>query len=145
MSDDLIYRQAAIDAMINSRSNADVTLVPGSYTNGWRDGRKLLLDELLQVVFELPSAQPDVPDTNVGDMISRQSAIEEIARWIGYIDEDMILRIQTGLKKVPSAQRKGKWIDVNGDGSLYECDQCHDLSCCVGNYCMECGARMEVE
>lgn len=56
--DDLISRQAAIDAMINSRSNADVTLVPGSYTNGWRDGRKLLLDELLQVVFELPSAQP---------------------------------------------------------------------------------------
>lgn len=56
---DIIYRQAAIDAMINSRSNADVTLVPGSYTNGWRDGRKLLLDELLQVVFELPSVQPE--------------------------------------------------------------------------------------
>jgi hypothetical protein len=56
--DDLISRQTAIDAMINSRSNADVTLVPGSYTNGWIDGRKLLLDELLQVVFELPSAQP---------------------------------------------------------------------------------------
>lgn len=58
-SNDCISRQAAIDAMINSRSNADVTLVPGSYTNGWRDGRKLLLDELLQVVFELPSAQPE--------------------------------------------------------------------------------------
>jgi DNA-directed RNA polymerase subunit RPC12/RpoP len=57
--DDLISRQTAIDAMINSRSNADVTLVPGSYTNGWIDGRKLLLDELLQVVFELPSAQPE--------------------------------------------------------------------------------------
>ena len=38
------------------------------------------------------------------DLISRQAAIEEIARWIGYIDEDMVLRIQTGLKKVPSAQ-----------------------------------------
>lgn len=57
---DMVYRQAAIDAMINSRSNADVTLVPGSYTNGWRDGRKLLLDELLQVVFELPSVQPEI-------------------------------------------------------------------------------------
>jgi hypothetical protein len=45
--------------MINSRSNADVTLVPGSYTNGWRDGRESLLDELLQVVFELPSTQPE--------------------------------------------------------------------------------------
>lgn len=47
------------------------------------------------------------------DLISRQDAIEEIARWIGYIDEDMILRIQTGLKKLPSAQperKKGRWI-----------------------------------
>ena len=40
----------------------------------------------------------------MSDLISRQAAIDEIARWIGYIDEDMILRIQTGLKKLPSAQ-----------------------------------------
>lgn len=40
----------------------------------------------------------------MSDSISRQDAIKEIARWIGYIDEDMILRIQIGLKKVPSAQ-----------------------------------------
>ena len=33
-------------------------------------------------------------------LISRQAAIAEIARWIGYIDEDMILRIQAGLKKL---------------------------------------------
>ena len=46
----------------------------------------------------------------MSDLISRQAAIEEIARWIGYIDEDMILRIQTGLKKLPSAQR---WIPVS--------------------------------
>lgn len=58
--DDLISRHMAIDGMINSKSNADVTLVPGSYTNGWIDGRKLLLDELLQVVLELPSVQPEI-------------------------------------------------------------------------------------
>ena len=40
----------------------------------------------------------------MSDLIDRRAAIDEIARWIGYIDEDMILRIQTGLKKVPSAQ-----------------------------------------
>lgn len=44
------------------------------------------------------------------DLISRQAAIEEIARWIGYIDEDMISRIQTGLKKMSSAQR---WIPAS--------------------------------
>jgi len=38
------------------------------------------------------------------DSIRRQDAINEIARWYGYLDEDMILRIQTRLKKVPSAQ-----------------------------------------
>ena len=40
----------------------------------------------------------------MADLIDRQAAIKEIARWIGYIDEDMILRIQTGLKKMPSAE-----------------------------------------
>lgn len=38
------------------------------------------------------------------DLISRQAAIAEIKRWMGYIDEDMVYRIQTGLKKIPSAQ-----------------------------------------
>ena len=38
------------------------------------------------------------------DTISRQAAIAEIARWIGYIDEDMINRIQIGLNRLPSAQ-----------------------------------------
>ena len=44
----------------------------------------------------------------MNDTISKQAAIDEIARWIGYIDEDMILRIQTGLKKLPSAQPEPK-------------------------------------
>ena len=38
------------------------------------------------------------------DTISRQQAIDEIARWIGYLDNDMIGRIQLGLKRLPSAQ-----------------------------------------
>ena len=38
------------------------------------------------------------------DTISRQQAIDEIARWIGYLDDDMIGRIQLGLKRLPSAQ-----------------------------------------
>ena len=38
------------------------------------------------------------------DVISRQAAIDDIARWSGYLDEDMILRIQTSVKKLPSAQ-----------------------------------------
>lgn len=40
----------------------------------------------------------------MNDTISRQAAIDEIARWVGYLDEDMIYRIQTGLKRLPFAQ-----------------------------------------
>ena len=35
-------------------------------------------DAVIDTLDELPSAQPNVPDTNVGDMISRQMAINEI-------------------------------------------------------------------
>lgn len=37
----------------------------------------------------------------------------------------------------------GEWIDVNGDGSLLECGNCHEGSCCKGNYCSNCGAKMD--
>lgn len=37
----------------------------------------------------------------------------------------------------------GEWIDVNGDGSLWRCDQCKDTACCKGNFCPNCGARMK--
>jgi len=38
------------------------------------------------------------------DTISRQDAIDEISRWLGYLDDDMIRRIQIGLRRLPSAQ-----------------------------------------
>lgn len=46
----------------------------------------------------------------MSDTISRQAAIDEIARWIGYLDDDMIGRIQLGLKRLPSAETKTKCI-----------------------------------
>lgn len=98
------------------------------------------------------------------DVIYRQEAIDEIARWIGYIDEDMILRIQTGLKKVPSAQQDtptvtyglGKWIEKEADGyhggGYTECSVCGQRYSWGGyfeanefRYCPRCGHRMEVE
>ena len=41
---------------------------------------------------------------NSSDTISRQTAINEIARWKGYLDADMIMRIQIGIKRLPSTQ-----------------------------------------
>ena len=37
-------------------------------------------------------------------LIYLEDAINEIERWIGYLDKDMISRIQIGLERLPSAQ-----------------------------------------
>lgn len=68
------------------------------------------------------------------DTISRQAAIEEIARWMGYIDEDMILRIQTGLKKMPSAQPEQRWIPFTKRELTAEEQEEHPEWSCI----MEC-------
>lgn len=49
----------------------------------------------------------------MNDPIERADAVNEIVRWKGYIDEDMISRIQIGLKKLPSAQPEQQWIPVS--------------------------------
>lgn len=51
-------------------------------------------------------------DANVTDTISRQAAIEEIERWLGYIDDDMVRRMQIGMKRLPPAQPEPHWIPV---------------------------------
>lgn len=43
------------------------------------------------------------------DLISRKAAINEIRRFSGYLDEDMINRINIGLNRLPSAQPE--WND----------------------------------
>lgn len=43
------------------------------------------------------------------DLIFRHAAIEEINRFLGYLDEDMLLRLSTAFKRLPPAQR---WIPV---------------------------------
>lgn len=96
------------------------------------------------------------------DTISRREAIKEIARWTGYLDEDMITRIQTGLRKLPPAQperKKGKWIphkeisrEYVGAASIitikhdyWFCDLCDyraEEGRSMYNFCPYCGAEM---
>lgn len=82
------------------------------------------------------------------DTIRRQDAIKEIARWIGYLDEDMILRIQTGLKKLPSAksERKvGHWIDDCTCSVCYWTNEDGEGFALLTNYsyCPNCGTKMD--
>ena len=75
----MIYLDDAIDALDVLRQEHRYK-IPGKrdtysqYNEAWQDA----LDRVEGTIFNLPSAQPDVPDTNVGDMISRADAIDDL-------------------------------------------------------------------
>ena len=87
--------------------------------------------------------------------IELDRALKEIERFIGYLDEDMIYRIQYALKRLPAADstpmKHGYWIGLDYDGyadgspvyTSFECSECgaeyeHDET-----YCPNCGALMD--
>lgn len=147
---DLIDRQTAIDAIAK--------MMPKSYTP---DGSHPADEEIFRVqeIFAdcikaieiLPSVQPEilacgegelnVPDTNAGDMINRQAAIEAITAQSGVVDKSVAKRV---LAQLPSAERKGKWI--KNSPVTMKCDQCgyviSDWRWVESNFCANCGADM---
>ena len=86
---------------------------------------KRTLDEMLKEV------DGDVPDTNVGKLDGNPVDID---------------------KAVEPERKPGKWIEHKHveetyQGHLvsnYECDQCHEWVMDPSNYCLNCGAKMEV-
>lgn len=115
--DNLISRQAAIDA--------------------WKEDFKGFVNSLdmprddykgiMEYIDELPSVQPDVPDTNVGDLISRQDAIDSvqgIGRLATLQDNDVVIRmsaVEHILFNLPSAQEIIRCKDCRHNGS-YDTD-----------------------
>lgn len=45
--------------------------------------------------------------TDSNGYISKQAACDEIAKFIGYLDEDMINRLQIAIKRLPNAEVLG--------------------------------------
>jgi len=115
--DDLISRQAAIDAL-DKIFPADP--MRNDFTQGIAYGTALAKT----YVEQLPSAQPTV------ETKPRQSVT---TIWID------------GEPPVYAPVRHGKWVDVNGDDSLWRCSVCGETQCCDSNYCGECGAMMDEE
>ena len=119
-----------------------------------------IADEIKRQLMNKP--QPAQP--NVGDMISRQDAIDLaiqiIKEWHGLEDDDADA-IKYRFMGLPSAQRKGKWIEFDSDEDKYDLIKC---SCCEHiftvdsfhwsdrgfvkddfNFCPICGASMKGE
>ena len=107
--EDLISRKSAIEALgeepIVWDDNADYELGQRSQ---W-EADKLAIESV-------PSAQPDVTDINVGDTISRQSAIDAMRQYAHYDDFDVSVVEEDiaiiALKDLPSVQEH-HWIPVN--------------------------------
>ena len=82
----------------------------------------------------------DVPDTNVGDLISRQAAIDAMKDWYDGMIISSFRDVEKVIKALPSAQperKKGEWIDDN-------CSECgfYVYHGDMRNYCPKCGAKM---
>lgn len=105
------------------------------------DERKELVDAVERWSYEHPMATNEMSDT-----ISRAMAINEIARWIGYLDDDMIGRIQLSLKRLPSTQPKRDIpldciIDESGNAICPKCGANVEWH----KYCEKCGQALKWE
>ena len=104
---ELIDKQAAIDAF-NTGLNE---LVVGGGENA-----KMVenyLNRVIKTIKCLPSAV-NVPDTNVGELISKQAAIEDVKSWKAVDGREKHLQkdVIEWLKEFPPMQpKKGKWIE----------------------------------
>lgn len=80
------------------------------------------------------------------DLISRQMAIDNLERYrelFSWDDGDreraILSRVIMELQSMPSAEKKGQWIVVDGQ---VVCSECYNANI-ETNYCPTCGARME--
>lgn len=93
------------------------------------------------------------------DVIYRQEAIDALATecsWTIYDEHGQLTpngeEILETLKKIPSAQKKGRWmpiIEANENGEPYQsgvyCSECGFPNTTEDNFCSECGADMRGE
>lgn len=97
---------------------------------------------------QIANAKPIQTST---DAVSRQAVLEGLAiiakvKARSDAQKSLMGRVMFFVEQLPfvtPTRPKGKWEDVNSDGSLWRCSVCQDTACCNGNYCPNCGARMK--
>lgn len=106
-----------------------------------------------EIIKALPSVQL-ATDTNVGDMISRQAAIDAYGGW--YVDEcteggfiGTVKQLLEGLPPVQPERKKGHWIAPKYYPTqfTYTCSKCGYKQSFNGKFkfCPNCGADMRGE
>ena len=97
------------------------------------------------------------------EYIEKEAAKQEVKRFIGYLDEDMIYRINVALNRLPAADvrenKHGEWIDAEWEnidtGEKRKGNRCSICGCGyfrydisvntvsdIPNVCPNCGADM---
>lgn len=102
----------------------------------WLESTIQQINEAFDIVISALQAQ-DVPDINVGDMVSRQKAIDALLKEVrlvdGYyvendevIDKDDAIEAIRLLPSVTPKRKTGKWIEEQRSikVTLYKCSEC---------------------
>lgn len=130
-NNDTISRQDTIDIILSiARGESDVRTV---------------VDNAVNSIKKMPSAQPDAPDTNVGDMISRQAVVDALDEYFDRIgklkrrgltkeERAISLDVVGTIRTLPSAQPE---IIYCKDCACGHCEVwlCGDGSTDVYGYC----------
>ena len=107
MNDDTISRAAAIDAV--KKNTFRLTFAEEQNCEGhvaW-SANAVYSDVIEGALLELPSAQPDVPGTNVGDMVNRAAAIDILDAYQVMVEngeENPYAWARLRMSELPSAQ-----------------------------------------
>ncbi len=54
------------------------------------------------------------------ELVSKQAVLDEVARWRGYLDDDMINRIQIGMKRLPGISTDAEVAYQQGRAAAYK-------------------------
>ena len=148
--DDLISRQAAIDAVYERIRQI-----------GYENNPLVL--SIKQTIRDLPSAQPEKrtekrTETRACDLIPRQAAIDALGdgALVNYQaagHNNGLVKAIDVIKGLPSAQKKGWWVhdgyDFPGGVDWIHCSECGkrgiNVPADLSNFCPNCGADMRGE